>query len=110
MPSSQSVPNALDFVHYQGDTFRRDILFDVDVVGWTWQADIRRACADDAPTIEASFTVTPVDSKEISISLTAAQTAALTGRYVYDLEGTTPAGTVVTVLAGALTLRCEVSL
>ncbi|HEY8059040.1 MAG TPA: hypothetical protein VID94_09820 [Acidimicrobiales bacterium] len=110
MPSSQSLPNALDFAHYQGDTFRRYLIFDTDIVGWAWQGDIRRACADEAATIEASFTFTPVDSKELTISLTSAQTAAMTGRYVYDIEGTLPAGDVVTVLAGTLTIRCEVSL
>jgi len=59
MPSSQSLPNALDFAHYQGDTFRRYLTFDVDIVGWAWQGDIRRDVASLDASIDASFTLTP---------------------------------------------------
>jgi hypothetical protein len=110
VPSSQSLPNALDFAHYQGDTFTRYLIFDTDIVGWAWQGDIRRGCADETATVEESFTFIPVDSKELTISLTSTETAAMSGRYVYDIEGTLPSGDVVTVLAGTFTIRCEVTL
>ena len=108
--TSRSTPGVVDFVHYQGDTFRRSLILDLDVTGWEWEGELRRTADTDASPVEATFAFIEVGSKEISFSLTPVQTTTLTGRYVYDVEATLPGGDVFTIIAGSLTIEPEVTL
>ena len=99
----------------QGTTFSLDINLTnddasaKDLTNYTVASQMRKSYEASAAT---SFTCVKVDNTgEVTISLTASQTAALKpGRYVYDVEitGTSPVETL-RVLEGLVTVTPEVT-
>jgi hypothetical protein len=106
--------NTTDLSVYQGDTpawtvtVTDDDGTPSDITGYTAKAQIRRAPADADEVVVAEMSAT-VDSPFIHLSLTAAQTTPMTGRYVWDLELTGPAAEVVTIMHGKVTVKAEVT-
>lgn len=99
---------------FQGDDFAAIVLVTnadgtpANITGYTALAQIRRAVADVDPVVVATFTAT-VASPNVNLSLSNAQTRPLTGRYVWDLQLTSPAGVITTVVAGRVVVTAEVS-
>lgn len=107
------MPEIADLPIYQGDSFGiavtvRQNGVPADITGWTAVAQIRRAVADSEPEVAAEMTAA-VQSPEVLLSLTPAQTVTLSGRYVWDLELTDLAGSVTTVLMGKVNVTAEVT-
>lgn len=103
-----------DLSVYQGDTeaWTVTVLNDdgtpADIASYTAAAQIRRAVADSDPVVVADMAAVVV-SPVVQLSLTAAQTAAMSGRYVWDLQLTGPAGEILTVMNGKVTVTPEVT-
>lgn len=99
---------------YQGDTFVATVTVTNEdntpatITGYSALAQIRRAVADADTVIVATITAV-VASPYVNLSLTAAQTASLTGNYVWDLQLTAPAGGIITILRGKVIVTPEVS-
>lgn len=74
-----------DLLLQQGSSFRRTLSFDTDVSAVQFRGQIRRSHQDS--TVLAEFLFEVINSTQLSISLTAAQTAALPAeRLVHDIE------------------------
>lgn len=90
-----------------------------DLTSYTIAGKIRRKFSDSASLVDLTVTITDAAAGEISISLTAAQTAALTPNPsspspdtrdqtigVYDIE-ITLAGVITRIMQGTVTLSLE---
>lgn len=104
-----------DLTIYQGDDMAwivtvtlEDNVTPADITGYTAVAQIRRGAADSDPVVVTTFT-TAVVSPEVSMSLSHDQTELLCGRYVWDLQLTSPAGIVTTILKGNVAVTAEVT-
>lgn len=103
-----------DLFVYQGDTpgWTVNVTDEggtpVDISGYTAKAQIRRAAADADPEVAAEMSAV-VQSPFVHLALTASQTAAMTGRYVWDLQLSGAGGEVITIMAGKVTVRAEVT-
>jgi hypothetical protein len=110
----------------QGSTFKRKLVFKdgsnvaIDLTGDVFAGQIRKSISD--PTIVASFTcvLTNPTLGEVEISLTAAETSAITLKaqstadrqtqdFAYDIERTLVAGTKERVLEGLAKISPEVT-
>jgi hypothetical protein len=106
----------VDLALYQGDdygawvnVFHPDQTV-ADLTGYTAQAQIRTAVADQQPAVTAEFTTAVVLPNQVSISLTHAQTVQFTGQnYRWDMQLTSAAGEIVTILAGKVMVTQEVT-
>jgi hypothetical protein len=103
-----------DLSIYQGDDYSAIVTVrnadgtPADISGYTALAQIRRAPAD-ADSVVVQTMTTVVASPNINLSLTNAQTQALTGRYVWDLQIISSTGAITTILAGRVTVTAEVT-
>jgi len=105
-----------DLLVYQGDDYRAIVEVtdggatapDQILSGYTALAQIRNGPADSSPAVVATIG-TAVQSPYVNLSIPHAQTLALTGKLVWDLQLTAPDGTITTVLAGAVFTTLEVS-
>ena len=103
-----------DLSVYQGDdhgwtvTVRNADGTPADITGHIPKAQIRRAVADADPVVVAEMTAT-VESPLVYLSVSNAQTVAMNGRYVWDLQLTSPAGIVTTINAGKVQAKAEVT-
>lgn len=103
-----------DHALYQGDDYTALITVRnadgsaADITGYTALAQIRRDVADADATVAATFTAA-VSSPHVLLSLTNAQTRALSGKYVWDLQLTSAAGLIATILKGKVSVEAEVS-
>lgn len=92
----------IDVTDSNGDPF--------DLTGYTARGQLRRSYLSQTA---VPFTVSipvPLTDGKIGISLTAVQTAALKGRYVYDIEIVqTSSGTVTRVIEGQLEVNSGVT-
>lgn len=95
----------------QGSTFEVDVNITdengdpLDITGYTSAGQIRKSYASSNA---VNFT-TLLTSGNITLKLTANQTANITaGRYVYDVE-LTKAGVVTRIIEGLVTVRPEVT-
>lgn len=108
--------NRADLNIYQGDDFGAtvSVLQDgapADLTGYTARAQIRQDVADRRGEVIAEITAA-VSTSYILLSLTHEQTTALrvrSGRYVWDLEITSPDAQITTILAGGVTITSEVT-
>ena len=103
---------------YQGDDwaaavkiFEADGITPADLTGYTALAQVRTDVADEAPEVVCEFQcVIDVAESQVNISLHHSQTEQFTEtKYQFDLELTSPADVVSTVLAGSITVVLEVS-
>lgn len=106
-------PIVQDLCIYRGDTGRLKLTVTqggapLNISTATWDADIRTD--EDSATTLASFTVTPVggDTASVYLDLSAVASATLSAPAVYDVQMTL-AGTVQTLLRGAITVTKDVS-
>lgn len=103
-----------DLEIYQGDSYEATVTVsnpdgtDADLTDATAESQIRRGPADSYPLVVA-FTVEILMPNLILLSLTGAQTTALTGDYMWDLELTTPERAPETLLWGAVAVQPEVT-
>jgi hypothetical protein len=114
MPLNLPVPNQADLYVYQGDDFGAMVTVlnedgtEADITGYTARAQIRPDIADLA-NVSAEIT-TVVSSPYVNLSLLHDQTVELCGgRYVWDLELTSPANAITTALAGKVFVTAEVT-
>jgi hypothetical protein len=106
-----------DITIYQGDDYSASVEVNhadgsnADLTGYTLMAQIRRDVADRSPTVAADITVAFLDAAAglISLKVSHTVTTALTSNYVWDLQLTAPSGIITTVLAGAVSVRAEVT-
>ena len=100
----------------QGDTYGHVLTIENDAVppvatnvsARTFAAQVRRYASSD--TIAATFAVdmTNAATGVVQLSLTATQTAALTGPYYWDVHMVT-GSSVLTLIAGSVTVDAEVT-
>ena len=99
---------------YQGDDYSVYVVVTnadgtpADITGYTAKAQIRRDVADEARRVEVEIAAS-VASPNVNLSIPHAQTQALTGSYVWDLQLTSPGGQIMTILAGAVIVTREVT-
>jgi hypothetical protein len=101
---------------YQGDDWAAMVTVknadgtDADLTGYTAQSQIRTGPADQVWEISAEITCAVVPPNQISLSLTSAQTGQLEQpNYCWDLQITSPANIITTILAGNVTVQPEVT-
>ena len=105
----------IDLPLFQGDTFDGVVSVTnadgtpADLTGATAKAQIRRTYADSDPTVAAEIQCAIVLPDRIYIKLSSAQTQALSGNYVWDLQLTMPAVTVTTIVSGKVVVTPEVT-
>lgn len=103
-------PGAYHLDIYQGDVFTLSLDFDVDLTGYTLEAQIRHDPDDTTPAETLTVTVTDAANGLVQLSLTAVETAALLPqRYWWDLQWTDPSGDVRTILRGRATVTAEIT-
>jgi len=106
-------PGKYNLTIYRGDTFAQTFRFlagDVpdDLTGWTFQAQVREY---PNASVAADFTVTIEDALDgtVTIAMEGAITATLPSRGgSWDFEGT-KAGSIMTRIAGSVTLVEDVT-
>jgi hypothetical protein len=77
----------------------------VNISSYIVRSQMRRSYYSANATANLTCTITDADNGELTISLTASQTANIkAGRYLFDLETETPAGVVTRVLEGIITV------
>jgi len=114
--SSATTVSALpDVVHlgiYQGDTFPLTVaVYDpdgvpIDLTGVTAKSEIRQTA--DSTTVAATF-VPSVSGNAIDLLLSATDTAALAGGYVWDCQITDIDGSVTTLCGGIASVTKQVT-
>ena len=106
-----------DLSIYQGDDFAAFVsVFDADgapadITGYAATAQIRRDAADRSGAVVAALGVTITDpvTGALSLALGHDETAALRGKYVWDLQVIAPGDIRTTLLAGTVTIQSEVT-
>jgi hypothetical protein len=98
----------------QGATWSREVTWTgQNITGYTVRMQLRRKVTDESAIIELSTTngkiaLTSPSTGMVTLNLTATETAALSGEYVYDLEFVN--GAVVTrLLEGRVSVSPEVT-
>ena len=115
--SSEPRVPVYDFILRQGSTWVLDIQVmnpdspSVPLVITSYTIGCQFRETPESTTVLATPTAAILDATlgKIRLSLTAAQTAALTRNFVYDVEITSPGGVVTAVLEGKGTLKKEVT-
>jgi len=112
------MPNPADLSIYQGDDWAATVtvthqdLSPVDLTGYTAQAQVRTGPADQEPDVAAEIQSTIQLPNLVLLSLSSAQTTALTGTiYYWDLQIVSPApyNQTLTVLAGKVRVTQEIT-
>lgn len=100
----------------QGDTFQREYIVTsggspFNLTGYAVNSQYRETFADFGSIVVAlTAVVTNAVAGTLLVSLTSAQTAALTSDiYYHDVQITSPAGVVTTIAEGYVTLNREVT-
>lgn len=114
-------PAVLDLYIRQGDTHRRQFTVwtdatmttAVNITGWTFAAQIRTGAADAALTAAATFETVIVSATggvfEIVVHPVATTPLNPEVMHYWDLQATTDAGDVLTLLAGQVTVGAEIT-
>ena len=103
-----------DLVIYQGDSYAATVTVHnadgtpADITGYTAQAQIRRLVADSDPVVVVDIGTTVV-SPNVILDIPHSETEPLQGRYVWDLQLTTPDDQIMTIVAGKVILTAEVT-
>lgn len=104
-----------DLVVYQGDDFTGVVsVMDAtdapaDLTGYTAKAQIRKNVADREPAIAVEITATVMLPNLVILSIPNAETQALNGTYVWDVQIVSAAGVITTLLYGKVKLFLEVT-
>ena len=113
-------PGRYNITVYQGTTFQLSPVWKVDnlpvdLTGYTADMQVRQFVDSTSILVELSTTngkiVIDAAIGQVNLTLTAAQTAALTpaGSYVYDLNLTSPGGYVYKILQGSFIVNASVT-
>ena len=108
------MPSRANLAIYQGDDYFATVnVFACgvaqDLTGYTVQAQIRTAPADQAPDVVVEIP-TLISGSQVKIQIPATSTVLLRNPpYVWDLQLTDPAGIIATALAGAVIVTLEVT-
>jgi hypothetical protein len=103
-----------DLAIYQGDDYAATITVrnadntPADISNYTAQSQIRRAVADEDPVVVVNITTTII-SPFVVLSIPHAQTALLTGRYVWDLQLTSNTDAITTIVSGKVIAQPQVT-
>jgi hypothetical protein len=82
----------------------------INVSGYVVRSQMRRSYYSQNASATITCTISDAPNGEITMSMTAANTANLkAGRYLYDLEVIDTAGTVSRILEGIITVTPEVT-
>jgi len=99
----------------QGSTFNSTVTVEdvndnlVNITDYTARGQIRKSYTASTAT-NFTTSITDATNGKFTISLTRTQTGALkAGRYVYDVEVISPAGTVTRVVEGQITVNPRVT-
>jgi|SRR5215471_11767308 len=110
------MPKVVDLEIYQGDDWAATVNVynadgtPADLTGYTAQSQIRAGVADEAPDVAATMTCTVMPPSQVSLSLPHDQTTLMPGvNYSWDLQLTTAAGEIITIMHGDVTLIQEVT-
>jgi len=110
-----------DFLIEQGATFKTTLTYTdntgtaIDLTGYSARMQARANVSDVSPVINLSvgsgIAFTNPTSGQFDIEMTASETAALNAGQVlkYDLELESPAGVVIRLLRGTITVDAEVT-
>jgi hypothetical protein len=112
-------PGRFNFSLIQGDTFNVAPVWKinnsyVNVTGYSAKMQVRQAVTSTSTIVEMStvngrIVAGTIDGK-FTITLSAADSAALPpGNYIYDLDVTSPGGTVTTLLTGGFAVVAQVT-
>lgn len=100
----------------QGTTFQTsiDLANDdgtaINVANYTFESQIRKSYYSSNATANLTVTVVDEANGNVTLSLTAAQTANITpGRYLYDVKMTTAADVTTRIVEGIVTVTPQVS-
>ncbi|HEX4594009.1 MAG TPA: hypothetical protein VH157_07025 [Bryobacteraceae bacterium] len=108
-------PRQADLQLYQGDDWAATVtvlnqdMTPANITGYTAQSQIRRNVADQDPIVAAELQATVQAPNSVLLFLSHAQTSLLSGQYQWDLQLTSPANDIVTILAGAVNVTQEVT-
>ena len=114
-------PAVLDLYIHQGDTYRRQFTIwadatktaAVDITGWSFLAQLRIGAADDNPTPAATFDTFMVDAASGIFEMVLYPEDSLTldpeVLHYWDLQVTTAASDVLTLMTGQVTVGAEFS-
>jgi tRNA threonylcarbamoyladenosine modification (KEOPS) complex Pcc1 subunit len=106
-----------DIIIKAGETFNRSMTWydssnvGVDMTGWTGRMHLRRAASDASALYELTTSnsrITLGSAGEITLAISATDTASLSGSYVYDLE-LVNGSTVIRLIQGTITINAEVT-
>ncbi len=109
--TAMSLPTLVRHDAYRGDTFKLVVEFvdeqgaPLNIAGWSFTAQLRKS---HIGSVVATFGIA-VQGSEVTLSLPAATTAALEGRYVWDLQAVTAASETLTGVRGAIVWRADVT-
>jgi len=107
------MPDRADLVIYQGDDYNARVTVtgalppDQVITGYAAKAQIRDDVADSST--EVIEMLATVGSPYVTLNVPKAVTVDMCQQYVWDLELTSPDGTVTTVLAGNVRVIQEVT-
>jgi hypothetical protein len=104
MATFSQLPGTLNLDIVQGDSLSVEVDFDVALVSYTFVASIVSVVSGDE-VVPVTTELTSAANGIVTLSLTAAQTAALPlGTYAFEMSWTTPAEIVRKVLSGFVNL------
>jgi hypothetical protein len=98
----------------QGTTFNTSVLVtndagsEFDLTGYSVAAQLRKSYSSSTATDFTTAVSEPATAGQINLTLSATQTGALEGRYVYDVE-VTKDGIVTRVVEGLVTISPQVT-
>lgn len=114
-----SCDNRLDFTIQQGETWTRQITWDIDgtavnITGYTGRMYLKRDYTDTATAFELTtgngrITLTTPASGIFTLSISSTSTDTLSGEYVYDLEMESGGGVVTVLLRGSISVLPSVT-
>ncbi len=112
----KNLPQQIDYEVWQGDTWLPGTITaslngtPINFTGYSAKMEIRHAISREIVltlTSTPAFGITLSSAGVITLSMTAAQTSALLGEYVYDLQITYPSGTIRTYTYGTITVYLD---
>lgn len=111
--------NKLDFCIQQGETWTRQITWDIDgtpvnITAYTGRMFLKRDYSDSAAAFELTtgngrIILTTPASGVFTLSISATLTDTLSGEYVYDLEMESGSGAVTVLLRGVISVLPSVT-
>jgi hypothetical protein len=100
---------------YQGNDYTAAVVVsdsnggNANLAGYTIAAQIRRGVADRNPDIVLTIATSVTLPNVINLSIASADTGALIGPYVWDLQLTAPGGIVQTILRGQVAITPQIT-